>query len=73
MRLMPVLKTLVSSHPERIIQSREEAVQVGGEASRPLALRHEREIRLGTLGPGTDPQSDMNCFPSFTLFNMSFF
>ena len=55
MRLMPVLKTLVSSHPERIIQSREEAVQVGGEASRPLALRHEREIRLGTLGPGTDP------------------
>ena len=43
---MPVLKTLVSSHPERIIRSLEEAVQAGGEASRLLALRHERETRL---------------------------
>ena len=47
MRLMPVLKTLVSSHPARIIQSLEEAVQAGhGEAFRLLALRHEAEIRL---------------------------
>ena len=43
---MPVLKTLVRSHQARIVQSLEEAVQAGGEASRLLALRHEREIRL---------------------------
>lgn len=66
MRLMPLLKTLVG----KSTAEPGGGSLGGGEASRALALKHQRKIRVA-LGPGTYSHLDMNFFQNFIQYNIS--